>query len=97
MKKKAVLSLVLFMILFLPGLCLAECTEIGFFNRFVIEKPQRVILYLGSVPIVRFDVMDCEVKPTSNIELIKSYVCDGNEIMIDGVKCTIMEIVPGSH
>jgi hypothetical protein len=39
-------------------------------------------------------VLDCAVKPSSKILPLKSDVCDGDTIMIDGMKCTMMEIKP---
>jgi hypothetical protein len=53
-----------------------------------------VILFAGSSPVAQFDVLDCSVQPTSRIQLMKSDVCDGDEIMIDGSRCTMMEIKP---
>jgi hypothetical protein len=44
------------------------------------------------VPVVRFDVQNCDVRASSKIQLLKSYVCDGDEIVIDGKRCVIMEI-----
>jgi hypothetical protein len=73
---------------------LAECTNIGGFSNFSLVGNNTVILYAGSSPVARFDVLDCSVQPTSKIQLIKSDVCDGDEIMIDGSRCTMMEIKP---
>jgi len=46
------------------------------------------------VRVARFDVLDCSVQPSSKIQLIKSDVYDGDEIMIDGSRCRIMEMKP---
>ena len=82
-----------FGILFLlPSLSSAECTDIGYFSSFTLEGANTVILYAGSVPIVRFDVQNCVVQASSKIQLLKSYVCDGDEIRIDGKRCVMMGI-----
>jgi len=94
MGRKLSFLLSLTILLQLPGLGLAECTSIGGFSNFSLEGKNTVILYAGSLPVARFDIMDCNVQPTSKIQLIKSDVCDGDEIMIDGSKCTMMEIKP---
>jgi hypothetical protein len=94
MKKKILLTVCLGIFFLLPSLSSAECTRIGGFNNFSLEGTNTVVLYAGSSPIVRFDVLDCSVQPTSRIRLIKSDVCDGDEIMIDGERCTMMEIKP---
>ncbi len=94
MKKNLFLALGLGMAVLLPSLSSAECTSIGSFSNFSLEGNNTVILYAGSSPVLRFDVMDCSVQPSSKIQLIKSDVCDGDEIMIDGSRCTMMEIKP---
>ncbi len=94
MKKNLFLALGLGMAFLLPSLSSAECTSIGSFSNFSLEGNNTVILYAGPSPVLRFDVMDCSVQPSSKIELIKSDVCDGDEIMIDGSRCTMMDIKP---
>ncbi len=94
MKKSLFFALGLGIVLLLPSLSSAECTSIGGFNNFSLEGTNTVVLYAGSSPVLRFDVMDSSVQPSSRIQLIKSDVCDGDEIMIDGSRCTVMEIKP---
>jgi len=93
-KMKIGLALCFGIFLVVPSLSLAECTNIGGFSSFSLEGTNTVILYAGSMLVARFDVLDCIVQPTSKIQLIKSDVCDGDEIIVDGSKCTIMEIKP---
>ena len=94
MKKNIFFALCLGIFLLLPNLSLAECTDLGGFTNFSLEGANTVILYSGSRPVARFDVQDCSVESSSKINLIKSYVCDGEEILVDDEKCTIMEIKP---
>ena len=94
MKRKILLMIGLAVIFLLPNLSSAECTSIGYFNSFLLEGPSTVILYAASKPILRFDLLNCVVQPSSKIQPLKSDVCDGDEIMIDGFKCTMMEIKP---
>ena len=93
--KRSIFCLIgLTFLLQLPNVSLAECTNIGGFTNFSLTGNNTVILYSGSFLVARFDVADCTVEPTSKIQLIKSDVCDGDEIMIDGLRCTMMEIKP---
>jgi hypothetical protein len=94
MKKKILFMTCLVAIFLLPNLSSAECTNIGYFNSFALEGSNTVILYAGSKPVLRFDVLNCTVEPSSKIQVLKSDVCDGDEIMVDGFKCTMMEIKP---
>jgi hypothetical protein len=94
MKRSISWVLCLGIVFLLPHLSSAECTNIGGFSNFSLEGTNTVILYAGPSPVLRFDVLNCSVQPTSKIELIKNDVCDGDEIMIDGSRCTMMEIKP---
>jgi len=92
--KKILLALCLGIFFLLPSLNSAECTDIGYFDSFTLQGLNTVILYAGSMPVVRLDVQNCSVKPSSKIQLPKTNVCDGDGIMIDGKRCVMMEIRP---
>ena len=94
MKRGVFFLLGLTLLLQVPNVSRAECTNIGGFSSFLLEGANTVIRLVGASPVARFDVLDCSVQPTSKIQLIKSNVCDGDEIMIDGSRCTMMEIKP---
>ena len=94
MNKKMFLPLCVGIFFLFQNLSWAECTDIGYFNSFSLEGTNTVILYAGSMPVVRFDVQNCKVQPSSKIQLIRTNVCDGDEIMIDGKRCVMMEIKP---
>ena len=92
MKKYFLLGLCLGILLVVPNWVLADCDDLGGFTSFSLSGSNTVTLYHGSTPIGRFDVQNCVVEPKSTIRLIKTQVCDGDEVMIDGSKCTIMNV-----
>ena len=92
MKKTIVLSVLSVSFLILPVLAAADCINIGGFDRFSLQGNNTVILYSASSPVARFDIQNCIVQPSSRIELIRSDVCDGDQILVDGATCTMMEI-----
>ncbi len=92
--RKILFALCLGAFFLLPSLSSGECTDIGYFDSFTFEGFNTVILYAGSMPVVRFDVQNCEVRRSSKIRLIRTNVCDGDEIMIDGERCVMMDIIP---
>jgi hypothetical protein len=75
----------------LPSLTIADCADIGWFNSFSVTG-NKVTLYAGPKPFLAFDVQSCEIKPTSKIQMIKNYICDGDEILIDGLTCVILDV-----
>jgi len=89
--KKNVLRLVcLGILLVLPNLVLADCADLGGFSSFSVTG-NTVTLYSGTNPFVRFDVQ-CDIQSTSRLQLIKGYVCDGDEVLVDGSRCTILNV-----
>jgi len=92
MKKLILILLCLGILLVLPNLILADCVDLGGFNSFVLSRGNTVVLYAGSTPTGQFDVQSCEVQLKSRILLLKSMVCDGEEVIIDGNKCTVLSV-----
>ena len=91
--KKNILILIFFgILLILPNLVLADCVDLGGFSNFVLSRGSTVVLYAGSTPTGQFDVQNCDVQPQSRILLLNSMVCDGNEVVIDGNRCTVMDV-----
>ncbi len=92
MKRYIFILMCLGVLLILPHLVLADCVDLGGFNGFVLQGANTVVLYAGSTPVGQFDVQNCDVKPKSRILLLNSMVCDGNEVTIDGNRCTVMDV-----
>jgi hypothetical protein len=92
MKKNILMGLCLGILLVVPNVVLAGCTDLGGYTSFSVTG-NTVTLYSGTKPFVKFDVgCDVHVQPKSRLQLIKSYVCDGDEVLVDGVKCTILNL-----
>jgi hypothetical protein len=90
--KRNLLTLLCFVVVLIsPNLVLADCADIGGFSSFSVTDGSTVTVYSRNTPSARFDVQ-CSIDPTSKLQLIKGYVCDGDEILVDGSKCTIMNI-----
>jgi hypothetical protein len=92
MKRNFLTLLCLGFVLIVPNLVLADCADIGGFSSFSLsEDGGTVTLYSGSTPYVKFGV-ECDIQSTSKLQLIKGYVCDGDEILVDGSRCTILDV-----
>jgi hypothetical protein len=94
MKTRILVAVCLGMVFLLPALASAECGTIAMYDRFTLEGMNTITLYSGTMPVARFDVQNCSVQPTSSIELVQNYMCDGEKLKIDGNDCIIMEIKP---
>jgi len=96
MGKKTAILIGLAIILLCPGLVLSDCIDFGRFTSFYAAGGHSIIFYSGLRPIGRVEVPYCALSPSSNVQLMKTYMCDGDNIMIDGSQCTIMSVSSGS-
>ena len=91
MRKRFLIVLCLLFILILPVTVSADCMGVSFFDNFILRGSNTVVLYSGTAPLVKIDV-DCTVQPTSNIRLLRNYLCDGDDILIDDSTCKIITV-----
>jgi hypothetical protein len=99
MSRNILILLCLVILLIIPKAALADCINLGGqihggFSSFSLKDGNKIILYSGSVPVAKFDIQDCKIKPTSKIRLLKSYMCDGDKIEIDGESCVMLDVQP---
>jgi len=92
MKKKRLILLSFGMLLFIPALAFADCLDLGGFTSWILEDMHTIVFYMGTKPVARLEIPYCAINPSSNIRLIKSYVCDSDDIMIDNDKCSIITV-----
>lgn len=78
-------------LLAIPNLVRADCAGIGNFTSFSVTGNNTVTLYWLNQPFVKFDVQS-NIEPTSKLQLVKNYVCDGDEVLVDGFRSTIMNV-----
>ena len=92
MKRKKILLVGLSLFFCSPNLGLADCTELANFNRFYVQDDGSIIFYYNNIPLGKVELQDCTVDSTSEIRLLKGSVCDNDEILVDGERCTIMGV-----
>ncbi len=95
MKRTTILLVALVLFFCLPHLGFADCTEIGNFDNFRVQDDGSIIFYTGNAALGKVQLQDCTAGPASDIRLPGLSVCDGDEIMVDGQKCTILSLTVG--
>jgi hypothetical protein len=95
MNRKMIILIGFCILFFSPHLGFADCTELGNMNRWVVKEDGSVIFYSGNVSLATVTLQDCNVSSSSNISLLKSSVCDGDDILVDGQRCTILTLNVG--
>jgi hypothetical protein len=92
MKMRILIPVIFLILLLFPPLVSADCLDLGEFTNWVLEDEHTVVFYRQMRPMARVEIPNCSIGPSSNIRLIKSYVCDSDEIMINNKKCHIMTL-----
>ena len=92
MKKNILVLVCLGILVVLPNLVLADCADIGGFSSFSVTG-NTVTLYSMNKPYAKFDLQSGNIYPTSELRLIKGYVCDGDEVLVDGSKSTVLNVI----
>jgi hypothetical protein len=75
-----------------PALVRGDCLDLGQATSWVVQDNHTIVFYVGVRPLASLDLPDCDIQPSSNVRLLKSYVCDFDSIMIDGTSCSISAI-----
>lgn len=97
MKRKTLLAIAVLIIICFPTLGLADCAPLGRMTSFVVQEDESIIFYAGNVALATVELQDCTVDSNSKISLSGASVCDGDEILVDGGRCTILSLtVPES-
>jgi hypothetical protein len=63
---------------------------------FKVQDNQTITFYSQNSPIAQVKLQDCTVDSSSNIRLMKSYVCDGDRVIVNGQECAIISLTLSS-
>jgi hypothetical protein len=92
MVKIILITLSFLALLFSPNLVLSDCTDLGRSTSWYVVDDQSIIFYAGNKPLAKIVLDDCTVTRSSNIRLLKTYVCDDDSLLVDGEECSIMTV-----
>jgi hypothetical protein len=96
MKRIILTLLCLGILLVLPNLVLADCVDLSRTTSSYVQGERLIIFYGQYAPIAQVVLINCTVNASSNIRLLKSYVCNGDSLMVDGQECAIMTLTIAS-
>jgi len=91
-KMKKILWLLSLAVVLLPTFASADCVDLERFTNWILETSHTLVFYAGAKPLARLEIPNCEITPLSTIRLRTSYVCEEDEIIIDGVACHIITV-----
>ena len=96
MKTNMIIAFGFSLLLISPGFALCDCTGLGNATNWYVSGDQSVIFYVQNTPLAKVTLQDCSVSASSNVRLLKSYVCDSDSLLVDGQECAIMSVTLGS-
>jgi hypothetical protein len=88
---KKIILFALFLSL-LPNLASGDCADVSRYTDMYVQGGHTLILYRGSTPVAFLSIPYCTLTSTSDIRLTKSYICDGEKVIVDGEACTILSV-----
>ena len=92
MRIKIFILLGLAVLLFCPKMVLSDCTDFGRSTGWYVVDDQTIIFYVGNKPLAKVVLDDCTVTRSSDIRLLKTYMCEEDSLLVDGEECSIMTI-----
>ncbi len=92
MKRNLVLVLMFTIWVSSPGVAVSDCTDFSGSTSWYPQGEHTIIFYVQTSPVAQIDLQDCTVSPSSNIRLLKTYMCDSDRIVVDGQECAILTL-----
>jgi hypothetical protein len=79
-------------LLFPTHFVFAGCADIGSATSWARVNTHTIIVYRGSTPVALLKIPYCYIYSTSDIRIIKSYVCSWDKIIVDDEICDISKV-----
>jgi hypothetical protein len=96
MKRNILILLCIGILLALPNLAVSDCLSFGRATGWYIQNENTIIFYSQMKPVAKVVLQDCTVSSSSNIQLLKTYMCDADSLIVDGKNCAILSVTSAS-
>ena len=77
---------------FIPSVVMGECLDVRGSTDWYVQGGHKLIIYKEITPLAYLDIPYCILRASSEIRLLKTYLCDGDKILVDGDQCTIRSV-----
>ncbi len=92
-KRVRIFSVLLFLVfLSCPVAATSDCVDLTRSTSYYVQGAHTIIFYEGVRPVALVEVPYCAIHQDANIRLTKNYLCDFDNILIDGGTCSIMTV-----
>jgi len=90
---KKTLILLIFSLLFLaPSLAMSDCADFTRMTGWSVLSSHSIMFFAGNLPIASINFQSCTVDSSSDVRVMKGYVCDNDSIVVNGQECAIMTL-----
>jgi len=96
MKQNIIILACLSILLALPNLAVSDCVDFGRVTNWYVQDENTIIYYSQNKPVAKIVLEDCTVNSSSNIRLLKTYMCEEDSLLIDGEECAILSLTSAS-
>ena len=79
-------------VLSFPDAATSDCVDLTRTTSYYVQGAHTIIFYEGMRPVALVEVPYCAIRQESNVRLTKNYLCDFDDILIDGDACSIMTV-----
>ncbi len=70
----------------------AGCADLSSVTKWSRIDTHKIIMYRGSTAIALIDIPYCYIYTSSDIKLVKDYVCNWDKIIVEGEVCDIRSV-----
>ena len=96
MKRSILILSLFFVFLCCADAALSDCIDMSRATTWAVQDSRTIIYYSQNAPVAKFVLQDCEVSGSSNIQLTKTYMCDEDNLIVDGQPCGLMSLTSAS-
>jgi hypothetical protein len=92
MKRNIIIVTIFSVFLCYTNVTLCDCTDLHRATSWVVQDERTIIYYAENTSVAKIVLQDCEVSSSSNVRLTKTYMCDEDNLIIDGQECALMSL-----
>ncbi len=96
MKRNILILLCVGILLVLPSLAASDCLDFGRATGWYVQDENTIIFYNQMKPVAKIVLQSCTATSSSNIRLLKTYMCEADSLLVDGKECAILSLISAS-
>ena len=92
MRKKTLILLSFSLLFLVPSLAMSDCADFTRWTGWSVLGSNSMIFFAGNEPLASVNLQTCTVDSSTEIRVLKKYLCDSDSIIVNGQECAIMTL-----